>query len=545
MKIVLFFLVMWFVCVTGLFAQDIILSGSVRDKQTNKSLSGAIITLKQYDGHLLDTVRTDALGNWSYRFINTIVEHTTSLPRFFELRQNYPNPFNPSTNIPFSVQAAGLVRFTVYNVLGQLLDEKTLFLQPGEYTIPWDSRGSAGALFYSLEMNGTRLTKKMVQLDGGGTGGFSKVQRHGAVTNFSLRTIQLGSCWVLASDILYEPDSIQVSISGSPRADFLLETIHNHAFVIDLHNDILEQMAAGGFNYNMGVRNTINQLDFPRMREGGLDAQQFSIWVNPTTYPTNQFARAMQFMDSMKAQFQRNSTTIGLAVTANQIDSISQFGKLVAVLLVEGGHHIEDNLNNLRSLYEKGVRCMTITWNNSTSWATSAQSSNSATVGLNDFGRQVIRTMDSLGMIIDISHVGIKTVDDILAASKNPIIASHSGCKGLCNHYRNLSDAQIVSIAQRGGVIGVVFHRTFLTGTSYANIDTVIKHIDYIKNLVGIDYISLGSDFDGGIIAPVGLNDVASLPALTAALLQKGYSRRDVRKILGENYLRVFRVVCH
>jgi membrane dipeptidase len=188
---------------------------------------------------------------------------------------------------------------------------------------------------------------------------------------------------------------------------------------------------------------------------------------------------------------------------------------------------------------------MTITWNNSTSWAVSASDSRTATVGLNDFGKQVIKTMDSLGMIIDVSHVGIKTVDDILATSINPIVATHSGCKALCNHYRNLSDSQIRSIAQRGGVVGVVFHRPFLTSTNTANIDTVIKHIDYIKNLVGVDYISLGSDFDGGINPPTGLTDVTKFPALTAALLQKGYSRQDVRKILGENFLRVYRMVCH
>lgn len=188
---------------------------------------------------------------------------------------------------------------------------------------------------------------------------------------------------------------------------------------------------------------------------------------------------------------------------------------------------------------------MTITWNNSTSWAVAAKDSRSATVGLSEFGKTVIRTMDTLGMIIDVSHVGIKTVQDILATSKNPVIASHSGARALNDHYRNLTDAQIRSIAQKGGVIGVVFYPIFLSSTGTATIDTVIRHIDYIKNLVGIDYIAIGSDFDGIEVTPVGLEDVSHLPNLTLALLGHGYTPADVRKILGGNFLRVLNAICH
>jgi len=168
------------------------------------------------------------------------------------------------------------------------------------------------------------------------------------------------------------------------------------------------------------------------------------------------------------------------------------------------------------------------------------------TKGLSDFGKQVIRTMDSLGVIIDVSHTGIKTIDDILAVTKNPIIASHSGVRALRDHYRNLSDDQIIKIANTGGVIGVVFYTAFLSSanSSSVTVQNVIQHIDYIKNLVGIDYIAIGADYDGGITAPVGLNDVSKMPALTLALLQHGYTPSDVRKILGENYMRVFKEVC-
>jgi membrane dipeptidase len=252
----------------------------------------------------------------------------------------------------------------------------------------------------------------------------------------------------------------------------------------------------------------------------------------------------MKFLDTLKAQANRNKNDMGLVVRADSADALTRQKKIAGIVVVEGGHCIEEKLENLLAFYAAGVRVMTITWNNSTSWAISGQDSRADNVGLSDFGKQVIRTMDSLGMIIDISHVGRKTVDDILATSRNPIIASHSGVYALRNHYRNLTDSQIQAIAQRGGVIGVVFYPTFLVSSGQARLDNVVQHIDYIRNLVGVDYIAVGSDFDGIETTPIGLEDVSHFPALTEALLQRGYSRQDVRKILGENFMRVFRTVC-
>jgi membrane dipeptidase len=220
-------------------------------------------------------------------------------------------------------------------------------------------------------------------------------------------------------------------------------------------------------------------------------------------------------------------------------------GKLAGVLAVEGGHAIENNIAKLKEYYTRGARYFTITWNNSTPWAVSAADARTSTVGLSEFGRQVIRTMDTLGMIIDVSHTGIKTIQDILATTRNPIIASHSGARALRNHTRNLTDAQIDSIGNRGGVIGVVFYPTFLSSTGSATIQTVIAHIDYIKNRVGVDHVAIGSDFDGIESVPVGLEDVSRMPNLTAALLAHGYTIPEVHKILGGNYLRVFQQVCH
>lgn len=236
---------------------------------------------------------------------------------------------------------------------------------------------------------------------------------------------------------------------------------------------------------------------------------------------------------------------MGLVVKSDSLDSFTRQKKIAGIVVVEGGHCLEDKLDNLLAFYNAGVRVMTITWKNSTSWAVSDQDSRSGSVGLNELGKQVIRSMDSLGMIIDVSHVGRKTIEDILATSTKPIIASHSGAYSVCNNSRNLPDTLIRAIAARGGVVGIVFYPYYLTGSRSASLENVIQHIDYIKRLVGnVDCISLGSDFDGIEVTPTGLEDVTKFPAITEALLQRGYSRQDVRRILGENFMRVFRAVC-
>jgi len=394
-----------------------------------------------------------------------------------------------------------------------------------------------------LRFNGQSITHKMIQLDGnhgGGigdavlVGGFSSLSSFGKkhAADFMVRTSKIG----------YESDSVVVPNANNQNINFSLSSVHHRAFVFDLHNDIAELMVNG---YQMGIRNTNNHSDIPRFIDGGIDAQMIVLWPDPNEFPSTSYQRTIQMYDTCIAQFNRNTTKIALAKTISEIRSANGAGKIAAVLCVEGGTAIENSLEKLTALYHLGARYMTITWNNSFSWATSAADAQSTTKGLSDFGKQVIRTMDSLGMIIDVSHTGIKTIEDILLTTKNPIIASHSGVRALRNHTRNLTDDQIKAIANGGGVIGVVFHRTFITSTSTATIDTVIKHIDYIKNLVGINHVAIGSDYDGGILTPVGLENVSKMPNLTMALLRRGYSNSDVRKILGENYLRVFKSVCH
>lgn len=534
-----------------LHAEGRTMLGTVRDRHRGMPIASASVQIFDRSGILLTTTTTNAQGQWQASIPVVGITGQGELPRLFSLEQNYPNPFNPSTKIPFTVAKSGNVRITVYNILGQLVDAKEYDLQPGNFTIDWKAKGSAGVLFYSVEMGGERLTKKMVQLDRGNSTGLTNLSVMSTRVSYSLVSgFATDSCRIVASSLVYEPDTLTVAFIDSARGDFMLESIHDRAFVIDLHNDVMEVISGSNFSYQLSDRHTLTrsgdpQTDIPRYRDGGVDAQIFSIWIDPTKYAPSYFSTAMKFLDTLKSQAGRNLKDMKLVTGADSVDALTLQNRIAGIVVVEGAHCIEDNLDNLRTFYKAGVRVMTITWNNSTAWAVSAKDAAAGVKGgLADFGKEVIRTMDSLGMIIDVSHGGPQTVTDILATSRNPIIASHSGVAALRNHYRNLTDAQIRSIAQRGGVIGVVFYPTFLVSSGTARLENVLQHIDYIKNLVGIDYVALGSDFDGIETTPVGLEDVTKFPAITEALLQRGYSRQDVRKILGENFMRVFRTVC-
>lgn len=532
-----------------LAAQTITLHGTVTDRATSQPIDSARIEIvNALDPAERYAVATNASGAWSYAFVPLSVDRPWDLPERFSVEQNYPNPFNPSTRIEFSTGTPGAVRITVHNTLGQLLGSASLDVGAGRHSLSWNSTGAAGVLFYTLEFRGQKITRKMLQLDGGsadrGAGGFGALTTVGGVV---ARTRV--PAWesprqylVIASRLIYMPDTADVTLDADATVNHSLETVHSRALVFDLHNDVMEKVILG---YQIGIRNTFNQSDLPRFKDGGMDAQMFAIWTDYRDSVAHPFyAYTIAMLDAFDAQVAQNAAVLVQARTADEVLAASAAGKLAGVIGIEGGHAIESSIDKLKTLYARGARYLTITWNNPIPWAMAAADARSATVGLSDFGRQVIRTMDTLGMIVDVSHTGIKTVSDILATTRNPIIASHSGARALRNHYRNLSDDQIDSIAARGGVIGVVFYPTFLSSKNVATIDTVIRHIDYIRNRVGIDYVAIGSDYDGIETVPVGLEDVSKLPNLTAALLRRGYSIQDVRKLLGENYLRVFRQVC-
>jgi membrane dipeptidase len=528
------------------FAETITLSGIVRDKGSHAPIDSATIEIVNVANPAQRyAVNTNASGAWSYSFdVTGLTSPVMSVPESFSVEQNYPNPFNPSTKINFATGSAGNVVISVYNAIGQVLDTRTYSVHTGSHAIDWRSKGAAGVLFYEIEFGGSRVARKMIQLDGHGNGGLGNLVTFGGRTSLPVSPkVQAPSFLVNARSLLYFPDTASTPVSASSVIDFELETVHSRAFVIDLHNDVLEIAILGG--YDLGVRHTYNHSDLPRFKDGGIDAQMFAMWTDWTDSVAHPYyAYTLQMADTFAHVVSRNSATFCQARSYAELMEASATGKFAGVLAVEGGHAIENNIDKLKNFHALGARYLTITWNNSTSWAVAAKDSRSATTGLSDFGRQVIRTMDSLGMIIDVAHTGIKTIWDVLATTKNPIIDSHAGVRALNNHYRNLTDAQIDSIAHRGGVIGVVFYPTFLSASGNATIDTVIKHIDYIKNRVGIDYVAIGSDWDGIEKTPVGLEDVSKLPNLTVALLRHGYSAADVIKILGGNYLRVFKKVC-
>lgn len=364
--------------------------------------------------------------------------------------------------------------------------------------------------------------------------------------------------------------------------------IHEKATVVDTHNDVLSTITMAGMDFSGNLLGR-SHSDLARFKSGGVDVQIFSIFCDDHYGKGTAYAYANQEIDSLYAMAARHPDKIVIVKTPTELMKAVNQKKLAAMLGVEGGHMIEDDLDKLDSFYKRGVRYMTLTWNNSTSWATSAwDETDKAFVvtpyGLNDFGKKVVQRMNQLGIIVDVSHIGVKTFWDALATTTKPVIASHSSVYALCPVPRNLRDDQIKAVAKNGGVIQVNFYSGFLD-SNYAKrfiaftrdhkseldsmnatklptyiindfftrkypsetsalrppLSLLIDHIDYIVKMVGADYVGLGSDFDGIESAPIGLDGVQDFPKITEALLKKGYSRKDIEKILGGNFLRVFK----
>lgn len=359
--------------------------------------------------------------------------------------------------------------------------------------------------------------------------------------------------------------------------------LHFNAIVVDTHNDILMLAADKGVVFDQDLSGKTHS-DLARWKKGGLDVQLFSVYCDGDL--KNPFAYANREMDSLDAVAARNPDKIvKVANYAELIQAVKQ-KKIAAMFGVEGGHMIEDDLNKLDALFTRGARYLTLTHNIAPSWATSAADEttkpNMPHKGLTDFGRQVVQRMNQLGMLIDVSHVGEQTFRDVIEISTKPIIASHSCVYNLTPHRRNLKDEQIKAIAKNGGVIQMNFNPGFIDSSfdkkekaflkkhaaendsllksgmgdfytmnylyaKYADeanqirppLSLLIDHIDYIVKLVGIDYVGLGSDFDGINITPKELDDVTTYPLITKALVERGYSKKDIRKILGGNFLRV------
>ena len=367
------------------------------------------------------------------------------------------------------------------------------------------------------------------------------------------------------------------------------QKIHEKAILVDTHNDFLMQTMEKNFVFDTNLKGKTHS-DLNRMKQGGVDVQFFSVFSdgnqpNPYNYANRQ-------IDSMDAVIKRNPDKIEKVANSAELQKALKQHKIAALFGLEGGHQFEDDLGKLEVLYNRGVRYITLTWNNSTAWATSAADetnpegakNSEEKKGLTDFGKQIVQKMNNLGIMVDVSHVGEQTFYDVIATTTKPIIASHSSVYQLCPHPRNLKDEQIKAIAKNGGVIQINFNSGFIDPTvgprekafiknhkveidslvktgmfkyhaeesiyrKYtvesealrAPFEWVIKHIEYVVNLVGVDYVGIGSDFDGIYQPPTLLDDVTDYPKITKALLEKGYSEKDIYKILGGNILRVLK----
>ena len=366
--------------------------------------------------------------------------------------------------------------------------------------------------------------------------------------------------------------------------------IHLESFVVDTHNDVLLRAMEG---QNVLEYHPESHSDLEKFKLGGVDLQVFSIWVSPDEKEKKYFENANDMINKLDFLISRVPKDWGLAKSYQDITYNSRKNKMSCVIGVEGGHIIGRDISKLEALHDRGMRYLGLTWNNSNHIASSAKDetfnrNSLSNIGLSNFGSEVVQKCNDLGVIIDVSHAGEQAFWDVVDQSQEPIIASHSSVYALCPHYRNLKDDQIKAIAKTGGAVFINFYPGYIDSTFQQkaeiinmkyeveldilaekydplsnqywfeemkllkhekariapNINDVIKHISYIVDLVGVDYVGIGSDYDGVEIMPTGLENVSKLPFLTKKLIEHGYTIREVRKILGGNFKRIFKEVC-
>jgi membrane dipeptidase len=373
---------------------------------------------------------------------------------------------------------------------------------------------------------------------------------------------------------------------GTPaRADDIAERakkLHFSSIVLDTHDDTTQRFFSK--NYDLGKRNPDGHVDIPRMREGGMNAIFFSIWIDGRIMGPPAVQKALDQIDAVHENVVRYSKDLAFCRSAEEVRRAHAQGKIAALIGVEGGHMIGNDIRVLRMFGDLGVRYMTLSHFYNDEWADSS-TDKPAHNGLTDFGKDIVREMNRQGIMVDISHVSDKTFYDALEVSKAPLMASHSSCRALCNHPRDMSDDMIKALAAKGGVIQINYERSFidqaykdasdkLSGGVVAGFEAISKscgddlecitrkmtdenkrlteegklphvsweriidHIEHVVKLVGPDHVGLGSDFDGATM-PDGMEDCSKLPKITEALMRKGYKDDDIRKILGGNLLRV------
>ncbi|HEY6412852.1 MAG TPA: dipeptidase [Edaphobacter sp.] len=368
--------------------------------------------------------------------------------------------------------------------------------------------------------------------------------------------------------------------------------VHAEAIVIDTHADTPQRFVDENWSFTDPLNG--GMLNYESARKGNLAAQFFSIWVDPGQYPAKESARrTLSLIDGTLEQVRKAPDKLQLCLSSNDIIAAHKNGKFAVLMGIEGGHSIENSLGLLRDYYRLGVRYMTLTWSNTNDWADSSGDINDPTVthhnGLTPFGKQVIQEMNRLGMMVDISHVSDKTFWDVIATTRTPIIASHSSARALTQAPRNMTDEMLQAIAKNNGVVMVNFFpafidenwrqawaasspertkaqdaleaeyhskglpvpytasdkidREFAAKIGRAPFNSLIDHFDHVIKVAGIDHVGIGTDFDGIPVPPEGIDSAADLPKITAALMARGYTAEDMKKLLGGNLLRVFRDV--
>ncbi len=363
--------------------------------------------------------------------------------------------------------------------------------------------------------------------------------------------------------------------------------LHDRAIVVDTHDDTPQRLLFDK-TFNIGMRNKDGHVDIPRMREGGLDALFFSIWVPSQITGPPAVKRALDLIDSVREAVRTHPNDLMLANTAADIRRAAAEHKIAALMGMEGGHIIDDDLAVLRLYAALGARYLTLTHFLNNNWADSS-TDKPAHNGLTAFGKDVVRELNRIGVIVDVSHVSDKTFYDLLEVTKAPVIASHSSSRAISNHPRNMTDDMMRALAKNGGVVMINYAAAFLSeefrvasekksgnivaamsamskkcgGNEACTImenerieheammkgelpkamwDKIVEHIDHAVKVAGVDHVGLGSDFDGATM-PIGMEDVSKLSRITDALLKKGYSEPDIEKILGGNILRVMEQV--
>lgn len=360
--------------------------------------------------------------------------------------------------------------------------------------------------------------------------------------------------------------------------------LHFSSIVLDTHDDTTQRFFSK--NYDLGKRNPDGHVDIPRMHEGGMNAIFFSIWIDGRTMGPPAVQKALDQIDLVHENVRRHSKDMVFCTTADEVQRAHAQGKIAALIGVEGGHMIGNDIHVLRMFGNLGVRYMTLSHFYNDEWADSSTDKPTHN-GLTDFGKDIVREMNRQGIMVDISHVSDKTFYDALEVSRAPLMASHSSCRALCNHVRDMSDEMIKALAAKGGVIQINYERSFIDQAykdaydkarggvvenenkvieicgddaecqlrksaeitnqlvaegklPHVSWEKIIEHIDHVVKLVGPDHVGLGSDFDGADM-PDGMEDCSKLPKITEALMRKGYSDDDIRKILGGNLLRVMK----